>query len=82
MNNGHLALYYLGIALLVSGCATFLGGLGYLFWLVFSEPTIITHVINTRVSRHQHYTPASSTVAYLAIRSGMLKEARTVAGGC
>jgi len=49
MNNGHLALYYLGIALLVSGCATFLGGLGYLFWLVFSEPTIITHVINPRL---------------------------------
>jgi len=54
MNNGHLALYYLGIAFLVSGCATFLGGLVYLFWLAFSEPTIITHVINTRVSTHQH----------------------------
>ncbi|QHW12012.1 hypothetical protein FY133_23850 (plasmid) [Agrobacterium tumefaciens] len=42
MNNGHLALMYLGIAFLATGCATFLGGLVYLFWLIFSEPAIIT----------------------------------------
>lgn len=42
MNNGHLTLMYLGIAFLATGCATFLGGLVYLFWLIFSEPAIIT----------------------------------------
>lgn len=49
MNLGHLALLYLGVAFLVVGCATFLGGLAYLIWLVFSEPAIIKNEIGARV---------------------------------
>jgi hypothetical protein len=53
MNNGHLTLMYLGIAFLVVGCATVLGGLGYLFWLIVSEPAIIKNEFSTRIiSRH------------------------------
>lgn len=49
MNSGHLALLYLGIAVLAVGCATFVGGLSYLFWLIFSEPDIIRNEIGARV---------------------------------
>lgn len=49
MNLGHLALLYLGIAVLAVGCATFVGGLVYLIWLVFSEPAIIRNEIGARV---------------------------------
>lgn len=54
MNNGHLALMYLGIAFLVVGSATVLGGLGYLFWLIFSEPAIIKNEFSTRIITRQH----------------------------
>ncbi|TRB03493.1 hypothetical protein EXN61_21775 [Agrobacterium tumefaciens] len=52
MNLGHLALLYLGIAVLAVGCATFVGGLVYLIWLVFSEPAIIRNEIGARVLMH------------------------------
>ncbi|KQY53095.1 hypothetical protein J2855_001719 [Agrobacterium tumefaciens] len=48
MNMGHLALLYLGIAVLAVGCATFVGGLVYLIWLIFSEPAIIRNEIGAR----------------------------------
>ncbi len=52
-NMRHLALLYLGFAFLLVGCATFLGGLGYLFWLVISEPAIIKNDFGHRiVTRH------------------------------
>lgn len=54
MNNGHLALMYLGIAFLVVGCATVLGGLGYLLWLIISEPDIIKNEVGARIFMRSH----------------------------
>ncbi|AVH44020.1 hypothetical protein [Agrobacterium tumefaciens] len=48
MNLGHSALLYLGIAVLAAGCATFVGGLAYLVWLIFSEPAIIRNEAGAR----------------------------------
>lgn len=49
MSKRHLALLYLGIAFLLVGCATFLGGLGYLLWLIISEPAIIKNEFGHRI---------------------------------
>lgn len=41
MMNSDIASLYLGITLLISGSATFLGGLVYLIWLVIHKPCLI-----------------------------------------
>ena len=41
MSKGHVALLYLGIFVLASGCALFFGGMIYLSWLLIDQPTII-----------------------------------------
>lgn len=53
MSIRHLALLYLGIAFLLVGCGTFLGGLCYLLWLVISEPAIIKNDFGHRIVTRQ-----------------------------
>ncbi|MDP9732215.1 UNVERIFIED_ORG: hypothetical protein QE446_003828 [Rhizobium sp. SORGH_AS260] len=54
MNKSHLTTLYLGIAILVSGCVTFVGGLVYLLWMAISEPAIIKKDISTHIVTGHH----------------------------